>query len=72
MTYGLIAVVAVMALELWLLRHRIGQRLGALSRLEDDIEVRMSSLTRSLELLTDTTETGFNTIAAYLEANPTR
>jgi hypothetical protein len=71
-TYVLTGIVAVMALELWLLRRRIGQRLGALSRLEDELEVRISSLTRSLELLTDTTETGFNTIAAYLEASPLR
>ena len=60
MTYGLAGFLALIAVELWLLRRRVGQRLGALSRLEDDIEVRISSLTRSMELLTDTTETGFN------------
>ena len=70
MTYVLAGLVALAVVELWLLRRRVGQRLIALSRLEDDLEVRISSLTRSLELLTDTTETGFNTLAAYLEASP--
>ena len=72
MTYGLAALLAVMVVELWLLRRRVALRLGALSKFEDDLEVRMASLTRSLELLTDTTETGFNTIAAYLETGPAR
>jgi hypothetical protein len=72
MMYGLAALLAVMVVELWLLRRRVGVRLGALSKLEDDLEVRMASLTRSLELLTDTTESGFNAIAAHLETAPVR
>jgi hypothetical protein len=72
MTYVLAGLLALIAGELWLLRRCLGSRLDALSRLEDDLEVRMASLTRSLELLTDTTETGFNALAAFLESAPVR
>jgi hypothetical protein len=72
MTYVLAGVLALIAIELWMLRRRVGQRLGALTRLEDDLEVRISSLTRSLELLTDTCEHGFNAMAGQLEAAPAR
>ena len=40
MMYGLAALLAVMVVELWLLRRRVGVRLGALSKLEDDLESR--------------------------------
>ena len=72
MTYVLAGLLTLIVGELWRLERRVGSRLGELSRLEDDLEVRISSLTRSIELLTDTTETGFNTVAAYLDASPVK
>jgi hypothetical protein len=62
MIYVLAVLVAVMVFELWML-YRIAGRLGALGRMED----RLSSLTHTIALLTDTTEGCFNLVAAQLE-----
>jgi hypothetical protein len=67
----MIYVTAVLALavafETWYLR-RVVERLNALSRVED----RLTSLTHPLGLLTDTTETCFQAIAAQLDQDRPR
>ena len=62
MTYVMVALVVVSVLETWLLCRIVG-RVGALGRIEE----RLSSLTHTIGLLTDTTETCFNVVAAQLE-----
>jgi hypothetical protein len=62
MIYAMAALVAVSVLETWLL-CRIVVRVGGLGRIEE----RLSSLTHTIGLLTDTTETCFNVVAAQLE-----
>jgi DNA-directed RNA polymerase specialized sigma24 family protein len=52
----------VMAFETWCL-WRVLDRLSVLSRFED----RLSTLTHTMTLLTDTTETCFQAVAAQLE-----
>jgi DNA-binding NarL/FixJ family response regulator len=62
MTYVIGALVVVSLVEAWLL-GRIVRRVGAIGRLED----RVSSLTHTIALLTDTTEACFNVVAGQLE-----
>jgi len=58
-----IGTVAVLSVVNILLVWRVAARLGALTRLEE----RVSTLTHTIALLTDTTETCFNVVAAQLE-----
>lgn len=58
-----IGTVAVLSVVNILLVWRVAARLGALGRLEE----RVSTLTHTIALLTDTTETCFNVVAAQLE-----
>ncbi len=67
MMYLMGALTAVSALETWLL-YRVFARVGAIGRLDD----RVSSLTHTIALLTDTTETCFNAVAAQIEAAPAK
>ena len=61
-TYVIGALVAVSVINT-LLICRVAARLGAVGRLEE----RVSTLTHTIALLTDTTETCFNVVAAQLE-----
>jgi hypothetical protein len=65
MTYVVGAMVVMMMVETWCL-WRVLDRLGAVGRLEE----RLASLTVTLSLLTDTTETCFQVIAGQLEQSP--
>ncbi len=58
-----IGTVVVLSVVNSLLVWRVAARLGALGRLEE----RVSTLTHTIALLTDTTETCFNVVAAQLE-----
>ena len=62
LTYITAAVVVVLVVDTWLL-CRVAARIGVLSRLEE----RVSTLTHTIALLTDTTETCFNVVASQLE-----
>lgn len=65
MTYlvaAMVAMAVLMVLEIWCL-WRVLNRLGALGRVEE----RLSVLTHTMTLLTDTTETCFQTVAGQLE-----
>jgi hypothetical protein len=62
MIYVLAALVLVSALQMWLL-CLVVRRVGGFARVEE----RVSSLTHTIALLTDTTETCFNVVAARLE-----
>jgi hypothetical protein len=63
MIYALAVVAVVMVAQTWCL-WRVVRRLGAVERVED----RLASLTHTLMLLTDTTETCFQVVANQLEA----
>jgi len=58
----MIVLAVVSAIEAWFV-WRLAARVNALSRLDD----RLETLTRSIHLLTDTAESGFNTMAVQLE-----
>lgn len=58
-----IGTVVVLSVVNTVLVWRVATRLGALGRLEE----RVSTLTHTIALLTDTTETCFNVVAAQLE-----
>jgi hypothetical protein len=62
MTYAVAAMAVVMVFESWCL-WRVLDRLGVVGRVED----RLLSLTQTIRLLTDTTETCFQVIAGQLE-----
>jgi hypothetical protein len=67
MMYVLTALVILSVVETWLL-CLIGRRVGGFARIEE----RVSSLTHTIALLTDTTETCFNVVAARLEPGAAR
>jgi hypothetical protein len=67
MTYLIVALVVVSLIETFLL-IRVVSRIGVLTRLEE----RVSSLTHTIALLTDTTETCFNVVASQLEPGASR
>jgi len=62
MTYTVAAMGVVMLVQSWCL-WRVLDRLGVLERFED----RLASLSHTMMLLTDTTETCFQVIASQLE-----
>lgn len=62
MMYLIVALVVVSVLQTLML-GRVMLRIGAMTRLEE----RVSSLTHTIALLTDTTETCFNVVASQLE-----
>ncbi|MEP7305643.1 MAG: hypothetical protein ABJA98_09010 [Acidobacteriota bacterium] len=66
MTYTVAAMGVVMLVQSWCL-WRVLDRLGVLERFED----RLASLSHTLMLLTDTTETCFQVIASQLEKEQT-
>ena len=66
MTYVVAAMGVVMLVQSWCL-WRVLDRLGVLERFED----RLASLSHTLMLLTDTTETCFQVIATQLEKEQT-
>ena len=63
MVYALAVMAVVMVVQTWCL-WRVLSRVGAIERVED----RLASLTHTLMLLTDTTETCFQVVANQLEA----
>lgn len=63
MIYAIAAMAVVMAGQTWCL-WRVLSRLGVVERVED----RLASLTHTMMLLTDTTETCFQVVANQLEA----
>ena len=65
MTYLIAAVLAVLVGETWLLWRALS-RLGVLARVDD----RLARLSHTVLLLTDATETCFQTIAGRLEPAP--
>jgi hypothetical protein len=65
MIYVVGVLIAVSLVQSWLL-WRLFARVGSLPRLDE----RVSSLTHTIALLTDATESCFNTIAAQLDAAP--
>jgi len=66
MTYVVAAMAVVMVGQSWCL-WRVLDRLGVLDRFED----RLASLSHTLMLLTDTTETCFQVVASQLEKEQT-
>jgi hypothetical protein len=66
LTYVTAALVVVLVVDTWLL-CRVAARIGVLGRLEE----RVSTLTHTIALLTDTTETCFNVVASQLEPGAT-
>jgi hypothetical protein len=62
LTYVTAALVVVLVIDTWLL-CRVASRIGVMTRLEE----RVSTLTHTIALLTDTTETCFNVVASQLE-----
>ena len=63
MIYAMAVMAVVMVGQMWCL-WRVLSRIGAIERVED----RVASLTHTLMLLTDTTETCFQVVANQLEA----
>jgi hypothetical protein len=66
MTYAVAGMAVVMVFQTWCL-WRVLDRLGVLDRFED----RLASLSHTLMLLTDTTETCFQVVASQLEKDQT-